>query len=141
MYQYSLQDLDMNELQDVARRLTTALRADPTFQDVDNDLRLTTPTVAVEIDRDRAAALSVTPEEIETALGASFGGEQMSQIYAATDQYQVILELLPQLVKPFCAEFLELLLVWPLNILTRASIILNPANLMKQSQCLINLSI
>jgi HAE1 family hydrophobic/amphiphilic exporter-1 len=38
----------------------------------------------------------VLPQEIETALGAAFGGEQMSQIYAATDQYQVILELLPQ---------------------------------------------
>jgi multidrug efflux pump subunit AcrB len=59
-------------------------------------LRLTTPTVTVSIDRDRAASLDVLPQEIETALGAAFGGEQMSQIYAATDQYQVILELLPQ---------------------------------------------
>ena len=96
MYQYSLQDLDMDELQDVAQKLTTALRANPTFQDVDNDLRLTTPTVTVAIDRDRAASLNVLPQEIETALGAAFGGEQMSQIYASTDQYQVILELLPQ---------------------------------------------
>ena len=95
-YQYSLQDLDMNELQDVATKLTAELRTNPIFQDVDNDLRLTTPTVAVEIDRDRAAALNVLPQEIENALGAAFGGEQMSQIYTSADQYQVILELLPQ---------------------------------------------
>ncbi len=96
MYQYSLQDLDMGELQDVAQKLTAALRSEPIFQDVDNDLRLTTPTVSVEIDRDRAASLDVLPQEIETALGAAYGGEQMSQIYASTDQYQVILELLPK---------------------------------------------
>ena len=96
MYQYSLQDLDMGELQDVAQKLTAALRNVPIFQDVDNDLRLTTPTVTIAIDRDRAASLAVLPQEIETALGAAYGGEQMSQIYASTDQYQVILELLPQ---------------------------------------------
>jgi HAE1 family hydrophobic/amphiphilic exporter-1 len=95
-YQYSLQDLDQNELQEVTRNLTAALRSDPVFQDVDNDMRLTTPTVAVDIDRDRAASLGVTPEEIETALGAAFGGQQISQIYASSDQYQVIMELLPQ---------------------------------------------
>ena len=95
-YQYSLQDLDMNELQDVAKKLTTALQSAPVFQDVDNDLRMTTPTIAVEIDRDRAASLGVSPEAIETALGAAFGGQQISQIYAASDQYQVIMELLPQ---------------------------------------------
>lgn len=96
MYQYSLQDLDMNELQDVTRKLTAALKSEPGFQDVDNDLRLTTPTVQVTIDRDRAASLSVTPQAIETALGAAFGGQQISQIYGTSDQYQVILELEPK---------------------------------------------
>jgi HAE1 family hydrophobic/amphiphilic exporter-1 len=96
MYQYSLQDLDMNELQDVTRKLTAALKSEPGFQDVDNDLRLTTPTVQVTIDRDRAASLSVTPQAIEAALGAAFGGQQISQIYGSSDQYQVILELEPK---------------------------------------------
>ena len=48
------------------------------------------------IDRDRAAALGVTPQQIETALGAAFGGQQISQINTSSDQYEVILELLPQ---------------------------------------------
>jgi hydrophobe/amphiphile efflux-1 (HAE1) family protein len=95
-YQYSLQDLDMDELQDVTNKLTAELRTNPVFQDVDNDLRLTTPTVAVEIDRDRAASLNVTPAAIETALGTAFGGQQVSQIYGNSDQYQVIMELEPQ---------------------------------------------
>ena len=50
----------------------------------------------VKIDRDRAAAFGVTPQQIETALGAAFGGQQISQINTSSNQYQVILELLPQ---------------------------------------------
>jgi HAE1 family hydrophobic/amphiphilic exporter-1 len=95
-YQYSLQDLDLNELQDATVRLTAALRAQRGFQDVDNDMRLTTPTVSVSIDRDRAAALGVTPQSIEIALGTAFGGQQISQIYGTSDQYQVIMELEPR---------------------------------------------
>jgi len=95
-YQYTLQDLDMQELQDAAARLTAALRSEPGFVDVDNDLRMTTPTVSVNIARDRAAALGVTPQAIEVALGTAFGGQQISQIYGSSDEYQVIMELLPQ---------------------------------------------
>src|SRR5262252_6719128 len=43
-----------------------------------------------------AAALGITVNQIETALGASFGGQQISTINSATDQFKVILELLPQ---------------------------------------------
>jgi HAE1 family hydrophobic/amphiphilic exporter-1 len=95
-YQYTLQDLDMNELQDATTKLTAALQAERGFQDVTNDLRLTTPTVTVGIDRDRAASLGITPQQIEMALGTAFGGQQVSQIYSSIDDYQVIMELLPQ---------------------------------------------
>jgi multidrug efflux pump subunit AcrB len=96
-YQYSLQDLDLNELQTVSNRLTAAMANDPTFGgQVTSDLNLSTPAVTVNIDRDRAAALGITAMQIENALGAAYGGAQVSSIYAPSDQYQVILELLPQ---------------------------------------------
>ena len=95
-YQYTLQDLDLGELQRAAMRMTDALAAQPGFVDVTNDLYLSTPTVTVNINRDRAAALGVTPTAIENALGTAFGGEQVSQIYGTSDEYQVIMELLPQ---------------------------------------------
>jgi HAE1 family hydrophobic/amphiphilic exporter-1 len=96
-YQYTLQDLDLNELQDVSNRLTAAMANDPTFGgQVTSDLNLSTPAVMVNIDRDRAATLGITAVQIENALGAAYGGEQVSSIYASSDQYQVILELLPQ---------------------------------------------
>ncbi|HTQ13767.1 MAG TPA: efflux RND transporter permease subunit [Rhizomicrobium sp.] len=95
-YQYTLQDLDMKELEDASTRLMDALAQTPGFRDVNTDLQLSTPAVAVTIDRDKAAALNVTPAAIETALGAAYGGSEISQIYGSSDTYQVILELEPR---------------------------------------------
>ena len=95
-YQYTLQDLDQDELQTASMKLMNALSTEPGFVDVTSDLQLSTPAVNVTIDRDKAAALNVTPTAIETALGAAFGGGQISQIYGNSDTYQVILELLPK---------------------------------------------
>lgn len=94
-YQYTLQGLDQSLLQDSATRLMGALALKPGFQDVTSDLNLSTPAVNIQINRDRAAALGVTSAAIETALGAAYGGGQISQIYTDIDTYQVILELLP----------------------------------------------
>jgi len=95
-YQYTLQGLDLGELQQAAQQLAQALQKDPTFVGVDSDQDEMAPSVHVAIDRGRAAALGVTPDQIQNTLGLAFGGQQVSQIYATTDQYQVILELLPQ---------------------------------------------
>ena len=95
-YQYTLQDLNQNELQTNALKLMAALSDEKGFQDVTSDLDLSAPAVNVNIDRDKAAALNVTPAAIETALGAAFGGEQISTIYGTSNQYWVMLELLPQ---------------------------------------------
>ncbi|HVU19260.1 MAG TPA: efflux RND transporter permease subunit [Rhizomicrobium sp.] len=95
-YQYTLQDLDMQELEESSDKLMNALSDTPGFEDVATDLQLSTPALNVTIDRDRASALGVTPAAIETALGSAYGGEEISQIYGSSDTYQVILELLPQ---------------------------------------------
>jgi len=95
-YQYTLEGLDLSELQKAAKQLMRAMREDPVFVGVNSDQDDVAPAVHVVINRERAAALGVTPDQIQTALGAAFGGQQVSQIYGATDQYQVILELLPE---------------------------------------------
>jgi len=95
-YQYTLQDLDIEELQTSSNKLMNALATAPGFTEVTSDLQLSTPALNVTIDRDRASALGVTPAAIETALSSAFGGEEISQIYGSSDTYQVILELLPQ---------------------------------------------
>jgi len=95
-YQYTLQDLDQQELQAYALQVQDALTQLKGFQDVTTDLDVSAPAVNVEIDRDKAAAYGVTPAAIESALGAAFGGQQISTIYGTSNQYWVMLELLPQ---------------------------------------------
>ena len=95
-YQYTLQDLDQEELQAYALQLRDALSTEKGFQDVTTDLDVSAPSVNVDIDRDKAAAYGVTPAAIESALGAAFGGQQISTIYGTSNQYWVMLELLPQ---------------------------------------------
>jgi len=95
-YQYTLQDADTKELYTWATRLKDALAKTPGFLDVTSDLDLSTPSVHVSVDRDRANALGVSMQEIEGALGASFGGEQISVINTPADQFKVMLELLPE---------------------------------------------
>jgi multidrug efflux pump subunit AcrB len=95
-YQYVLQDTDQQELQPTAVKLMGALSHAPGFADVTSDMDLTAPTANVDIDRDQAAAQGVSVQSIETALGAAFGGEQISTLYASDAEYWVMLELLPQ---------------------------------------------
>jgi HAE1 family hydrophobic/amphiphilic exporter-1 len=95
-YQYTLKGLNLAELQATSLRLMRVLEADPTFVGVNSDFDAAAPSVEVTIDRKRAAALGVTPAEIESTLSEAFGGQQVSYIYMSAGQYQVILELLPQ---------------------------------------------
>ncbi len=95
-YQYVLQDTNQQELDSTAVKLMGALSHAPGFADVTTDMDLTAPAANVDIDRDQAAAQGVSVQSIETALGASFGGEQISTLYASDAEYWVMLELLPQ---------------------------------------------
>jgi HAE1 family hydrophobic/amphiphilic exporter-1 len=96
-YQYTLQGIDLDQLQRVATDLEDELKTTPGFIGVNSDFDRAAPSLEVAIDRDRAAALGVAVLDIEAAMGYAFGGQQITQIYAANDQYPVILELLPEL--------------------------------------------
>ena len=95
-YQYTLQDTDQEELDSSALRLMNVLSRTNGFADVTTDMDLNSPAVNVDIDRDRAAAQGVSVQSIETALGASFGGQQISTLYASDAEYWVMLELEPR---------------------------------------------
>jgi HAE1 family hydrophobic/amphiphilic exporter-1 len=95
-YQYVLQDTDQTELQTNALKLLGVLSHTRGFADVTTDMDLNSPAVNVDINRDQAAAQGVSVQSIETALGASFGGEQISTLYASDAEYWVMLELEPQ---------------------------------------------
>ncbi len=96
LYQYSLQDTDTKELFHWAPILMKKIAEQPGFQDVTTDLQIASPQVNVEIDRDKAAVLGVTPEQIENALYDAYGERQASTIYGDVAEYWVVFEVLPQ---------------------------------------------
>jgi HAE1 family hydrophobic/amphiphilic exporter-1 len=96
VYQYTLQDTDIQELYHWAPIIFDKLRQLPGLQDVNTDLQISSPQVTVEIDRNKASALDVSADQIESALGAAYGSKQVSTIYTPSNQYWVILEVDPQ---------------------------------------------
>jgi HAE1 family hydrophobic/amphiphilic exporter-1 len=96
LYQYTLQSPDRRALEDNATRLVAELRKLPDLLNVTTDLQVSNPQATVIINRDRAGALGVTAQQVEEALYDAYGSRQVSTIYTATNQYWVVMELLPQ---------------------------------------------
>lgn len=95
-YQYTLQAPDTDELYAAATALEARLLELPILQDVTSDLQMQNPQVNVDIDRDKASALGLTTLQIEDALYSAYGSRQVSTILAPTNQYRVIMELMPE---------------------------------------------
>ncbi len=108
-YQYTIQSPDTTELYARAEQLEAKLKQQPLLLDVTSDLQLKNPQIQVDIDRDKAAALGLTAQQIEDALYYAYGSRQISTIYAPNNQYKVVLELLPEYQKD--AQALTLLYV------------------------------
>ena len=95
-YQFTMQSPDLASLYPAAQRFIDQAQQSPLLMDVTSDMQLSNPEVDVKIDRMRAAALGVTADAVESALYDAYGSRQVSTIYGQSDQYWVIMELLPQ---------------------------------------------
>ena len=96
VYQITVQSVNLNEIYEWTPKLTDKIRTLPGFTDVNSDLLISSPQVKVNIDRDRALSVGVTPEQIQNALYTAYGDRQVSNIYAPANQYSVILEVQPE---------------------------------------------
>ena len=95
-YQFSLQNPDTEELYSVAPGFELAMRSLPGLLDVNSDLQIRNPELAVTLDREQIAALGLTVDQVESALSSAYGSRQISQIFAPNDEYQVIMQVAPQ---------------------------------------------
>ncbi len=95
-YQYTLQDTDLDELYQWTGTLLARIRQIPGFVDVTSNLNNQSPAVALDVNRNKLAALGLTFSQVEDALQSAFSARQISTIYGATNQYRVILELAPE---------------------------------------------
>jgi hydrophobic/amphiphilic exporter-1 (mainly G- bacteria), HAE1 family len=95
LYQLSLQSSDATILEKYVPQLVDKLKSLPQIQDVNSDLAVTSQ-VKIDIDRNQASAYNITAQQIENTLRNAYGSYQVSTVYGASNQYQVILELMPQ---------------------------------------------
>ena len=92
---YQLTGADLDELYVVADKLKDIFQTLPELRNVMTDLQLQNPLVRLTVDRDKATALGVNVTQIESLLYSAFGTQQVSTIYSAVSDYEVIIEVMP----------------------------------------------
>jgi len=95
-YQYSLQDANLAELNTWAPRMLDKLKTLPELRDAATDQQTQALKLEVDIDRDSAARLGITPQAVDAALYDAFGQRQVSTMFTQLNQYRVVLEVKPE---------------------------------------------
>ncbi len=95
-YQFTLQAVDLPTLFKSANNFEKRMRQIPGLLDVSSDLQVASPNLMLDIDRDRASALGINASQVEDVLYSAFGARQVSTIFKPNNDYQVIMELLPE---------------------------------------------
>ncbi len=95
-YQFTLTSSDLQALYQASAALERRMQEIPGLTGVTSDLQIRNPEVRVAIARDRASALGIDVNQIESALYNAYGARQVSTIYTPNDQYWVVMELLPE---------------------------------------------
>jgi HAE1 family hydrophobic/amphiphilic exporter-1 len=96
-YQYTLQDSNIDELNDWAPKLLTELQKLPMLRDVASDQQTTSGMLSLTIDRDAAARYGFQPAAVDNALYDAYGQRQAAQFFTQANSYHVILEITPSL--------------------------------------------
>jgi hydrophobe/amphiphile efflux-1 (HAE1) family protein len=96
LYQYTLTDTDSEELNHWAPIIEAAMKKMPELQDIASDQQIASPHLAIEIDRDAASRMGISPSLIDETLYDAFGQRQVANLYTSTSQYKLILEVQPE---------------------------------------------
>jgi hydrophobe/amphiphile efflux-1 (HAE1) family protein len=95
LFQYTLQDADLDELNQWAPKLFEKLKSLPELTGVATDQQTGGTTLTVTIDRDQAARFGIQPQLIDDTLYDAFGERQVAQYFTQVNSYHVIMEVLP----------------------------------------------
>ena len=96
LYQYTLTDTNLDELNHWAPIIEQAMKKLPELEDVASDQQVAAPHISIEIDRDAASRMGISPSLIDETLYDAFGQRQIANLYTSTNQYKVILEVKPE---------------------------------------------
>ncbi len=95
-YQYTLEDPDINELNDWTAKFVDKLKQLPQLEDVATDQQNGGNAIMMNIDRVSASRMGITPSTIDNTLYDAYGQRQINTLYTQLNQYHVILETLPE---------------------------------------------
>ena len=96
-YQYTLQSDNLQMLNDWAPRLLAKMQTLPQLKEVNSDQQTHGLEMDVTVDRDAAARLGITSDQVDNALYSAFGQSLISIIYRPLNEYRVVLEMDPAL--------------------------------------------
>jgi HAE1 family hydrophobic/amphiphilic exporter-1 len=96
-FQYTLQDANLDELNEWAPKVLHRLKALPELRDVASDQQMLGGALSLTIDRDQAARYGLTPQLIDDTLYNAFGQRQVAQYFTQQNTYKVVMEVLPEL--------------------------------------------
>jgi HAE1 family hydrophobic/amphiphilic exporter-1 len=96
LYQYSLTSIDRKALYEYAPKLLTKMKSNSAFSQVSSDLRIHQPQWELHILRDKASNYNVNANAIENYFQYAYSDNKISQINAEINQYDVLIETLPQ---------------------------------------------
>lgn len=82
-------------LAQVVRSFQDEIAKNPGIVSVDTDLRLNKPEISLEVDRERAADMGVSVDQIARAVETMMGGRQVTRYKREGDQYDVVLQTTP----------------------------------------------
>jgi Cation/multidrug efflux pump len=88
--QYIIQAPNFAKLQEKIPEFMNLATADPTFVNVDVDLKFNRPELNVSIDRDKAQSLGVSVRDVAQTLQLSLSGQRFAYFLMNGKQYQVI---------------------------------------------------
>ncbi len=137
-FQYTLEDADFEELNRWAPKLLDSLQLRPELRDVSSDQLTQGLASLVEIDRNTASRMGITPQLITDTLYDAFGQRQVSTMFTQLNQYRVILEVMPEFQKgPDALQALEVRGTGgsvPLHVFTRVTDTTVPLVISRQGQ-------
>ncbi|HVX76117.1 MAG TPA: multidrug efflux RND transporter permease subunit [Bradyrhizobium sp.] len=96
-FEYTLQDANLDELNEWAPKILARLQTLPELRDVATDQQTEGTTLTLTINRDTASRYGITPQLIDDTLYDAFGQRQVTQYFTQLNSYHVVLEILPEL--------------------------------------------
>jgi len=91
--QFVIQGTSYEELEKMVERILARARKNPKLVNLDSDLKLNKPQLAVDVDRDKVAAIGAEVDAIGRTLETLLGGRQVTRFKREGKQYDVIVRL------------------------------------------------